>query len=204
MVAVGTLITERPPHRSRRALLTHRALPSGQTSAAHGFETACAPAHSRQSDRRGISAQCPNHGRLSAVPLGGGPSLHDLRRKLPSFVRSLPRYYGLIRLLIRVHTRRTAIAFPSRPGTSPGTGETSQVPHKELLHVRKAFDCARFFPCKPLRHGRCCLLVSELDRHLGIRPVSQLNTRPVVSPVNASRLSSRAEPRASLGVGVVG
>src|SRR5260370_1281288 len=114
------------------------------------------------------------------------------------------RYYGLIRLLIRVHTRRTAIAFPSRPGTSPGTGKTSQVPHKELLHVRKVSDCPRFSRCKPLRHGRCCLLVSELDRHLGIRPVSQLNTRPVVSPVNASRLPSRAEPRASLGVGVVG
>jgi len=32
---------------------------------------------------------------------------------------------------------------------------------------------------------------SERDRHLGIRPVSQLNTWPVVSPVNASRLSSR-------------
>jgi hypothetical protein len=42
------------------------------------------------------------------------------------------------------------------------------------------------------------------DRHLGIRPVSQLNTWPMVSPVNASRLPSRAEPRASLGVGVVG
>src|SRR5712664_3143911 len=95
-------------------------------------------------------------------------------------------------------------AFPSRPGTSPGTGETSQVPRKELLHVHKVSDCARFFPSKPLRHGRCCLLVSELDRHLGIRPVSQLNTRPVVSPVNASRLPSRAEPRASLGVGAVG
>jgi hypothetical protein len=39
------------------------------------------------------------------------------------------------------------------------------------------------------------------DRHLGIRPVSQLNTWPMVSPVNASRLPSRAEPRASLGVG---
>ena len=37
-----------------------------------------------------------------------------------------------------------------------------------------------------------------------IRPVSQLNTRLVVAPVNASRLSSRAEPRASLGVGAVG
>jgi hypothetical protein len=94
--------------------------------------------------------------------------------------------------------------LPEPARTSPGTGETSQVPHKELLHVRKVYDCARFFPCKPLRHGRCCLLVSELDRHLGIRPVSQLNTRPVVSPVNASRLPSRAEPRASLGVGAVG
>src|SRR5229473_107115 len=51
---------------------------------------------------------------------------------------------------------------PSRPGTSPGTGETSQVPHKELHHVREAFDCARFCPCKPIRHGRCCLLVREL------------------------------------------
>jgi len=29
------------------------------------------------------------------------------------------------------------------------------------------------------------------DRHLGIRPVSQLNAWPVVSPVNASRHPSR-------------
>ena len=96
--------------------------------------------------------------------------------------------------------------LPSRAGPAqvPGTGETSQVPRKELPHVHKVSDCARFVPCKPIRHGRCCLLVSELDRHLGIRPVSQLNTWPVVSPVNASRLPSRAEPRASLGVGVVG
>ena len=32
---------------------------------------------------------------------------------------------------------------------------------------------------------------AERDRHLGIRPVSQLNTWPVVSPVNASRRPSR-------------
>jgi len=31
-VAVGTRISPRPPHRSRRALLTHRAPPSGRTS----------------------------------------------------------------------------------------------------------------------------------------------------------------------------
>src|SRR5882762_4771443 len=103
---------------------------------------------------------------------------------------------------------RTCSAFgfclPEPARTSPGTGETSQVPHKELLHVRKVSDCARFSPCKPIRHGRCCLLSTERDRHLGIRPVSQLNTRPVLSLVNASRLPSRAEPRASLGVGAVG
>ena len=32
---------------------------------------------------------------------------------------------------------------------------------------------------------------TERDRHLGIRPVSQLNTQPVVSPVNASSWPSR-------------
>jgi hypothetical protein len=32
---------------------------------------------------------------------------------------------------------------------------------------------------------------TERDRHLEIRPVSQLNTWPMVSPVNASRRPSR-------------
>ena len=45
---------------------------------------------------------------------------------------------------------------------------------------------------------------TERDRRLGIRPVSQLNTQPAVSPVNASRLPSRTETRASLGAGAVG
>ena len=73
------------------------------------------------------------------------------------------------------------------------------------MHADKVSDCARFFPCQPIRHG---LMLPSLqrngDRHLEIRPVSQLNTWPVVSPVNASRLPSRAEPSASLGVGAVG
>jgi hypothetical protein len=38
MVAVGTRIAPRPPHRSRRALLTHRAPPSGRTSVAGGWK----------------------------------------------------------------------------------------------------------------------------------------------------------------------
>src|SRR5262249_36331676 len=70
MVAVGTRIAPRPPHRSRRARLTPRAPPLGQTSASKRWGPARNSAHSRQSDQRGNSAQSPNHGRLSAVPLG--------------------------------------------------------------------------------------------------------------------------------------
>jgi hypothetical protein len=44
----------------------------------------------------------------------------------------------------------------------PDTDETSQVPCKELLHVHKVSDCARFFPCKPFAMGRCCLLFSRM------------------------------------------
>jgi hypothetical protein len=66
------------------------------------------PAHIRHSDRRSDPALSPGCGGLTAVPLGWGPSLHDLRRRLPSFVRPLPRYYGPIRLLTQVHARRAA------------------------------------------------------------------------------------------------
>jgi hypothetical protein len=59
-----------PPHRSRRALLTHRAPRSGQTSCDERFSHVRRPARSHYSDRRGVSAQCPNRGRLTAVPLG--------------------------------------------------------------------------------------------------------------------------------------
>src|SRR5260221_13912756 len=38
MVTVGTRITPRPPHGSRRALLTHRGPPSGRTSVARGLK----------------------------------------------------------------------------------------------------------------------------------------------------------------------
>src|SRR5580700_5024576 len=98
-------------------------------------------------------------------PVGCSPRVRPFPPPPPPEVAflcsALPRYYDLIRLLIRVHARRAAFAFPSRPGTRPGTGETSQVPRKELLHVHKVSDCARFFPCKPLRHG---MMLPSLQR----------------------------------------
>src|SRR5215468_9212326 len=73
----------------------------------------------------------------------------------------------------------------------PVTDEASQVPCKELLHVRKVSDCARFSHPSQYAMGDVAFSSRERDRHLGIRPVSQLNTWPVVSPVNASRRPSR-------------
>src|SRR5262249_1803743 len=50
-------------------------------------------AHGSKPARRGIPAQCPGRGRLAAVPLGRGPSLHGLRRGQALFVRLLHRSY---------------------------------------------------------------------------------------------------------------
>jgi hypothetical protein len=120
-VAVGTVIAHRPPHRSRRALLTHRAPTSGRTS---GGSRRCRrhAAHIRHSDRRSDPALSPDCGGLTAVPLGWGPSLHGLRRRLPSFVRPPRRYYGPIRLLTHVHARRAACSLPEPARTRFGYG----------------------------------------------------------------------------------
>src|SRR5215475_14248108 len=73
----------------------------------------------------------------------------------------------------------------------PVTDEASQIPCKELLHVHKVYDCARFSHTSQYAMGDIAFSSAARDRHLGIRPVSQLNTWPVVSPVNASRRPSR-------------
>ena len=54
-------------------------------------------------------------------------------------------------------------------------------------------DCARSVPHSPisLAWDDVAFSSTERDRHLGIRPVSQLNTQPMVYPVNASRQPSR-------------
>jgi hypothetical protein len=75
--------------------------------------------------------------------------------------------------------------------------ETSQVPRKELLHVHKVSDCAGFFPCKPVSHGT--MLPSLQRKEIGTPELDPFRG----SILNASRLLSRAEPRASLGVGAV-
>ena len=63
--------------------------------------------------------------------------------------------------------------LPSRAGPAqvPGTGETSQVPRKELPHVHKVSDCARFFHASQYAMEDVAFSSAVRDRHLGIRPV---------------------------------
>src|SRR5258707_7817716 len=49
-------------------------------------------------------------------PLGGVLPLHCLRRGQALFVRPLLGYYDPVRILIRVHVHRSAVAFMNRPG----------------------------------------------------------------------------------------
>src|SRR3979409_2615938 len=149
-------------------------------------------AHGDESVRRGIPAQCPGRGRLAAVPLGRGPSLHSLRRGQALFVRPLLGYYDPVRILIPVHFHRSAVAFLNRPGLAVRT--RMRLPR---FRAKNFSTCTRPPTGRASSHARhspwddVASSSTEGDRHLGIRPVSQLNTWPVVSPVNASRRPSR-------------
>src|ERR1700730_4701303 len=51
---------------------------------------------------------------MARIPLGLGPSLHQLRSRSLRLVRRLPSYYGLVRLPTPVHHRLRLLAFPMR------------------------------------------------------------------------------------------
>src|SRR5579863_8030896 len=89
MVAVGTRVTSRPPPRSVRADFPHTAPTSGVTA----VSAVCAPAPVSRLFGSESGTCC-----AVRIPLGLGPSLHQLRHGALRFVRWLHRYYGLARL----------------------------------------------------------------------------------------------------------
>ena len=84
------------------------------------------------------------------------------------------------------------VAFPSRPGTRvrawmrPPRFRAKNFPTCTRSPTARGSSHASHSPWDDVAFSS-----TERDRHLGIRPVSQLNTWPVVSPVNASRRPSR-------------
>src|SRR6266853_4589050 len=87
----------------------------------------CCFPHTVQPLGHAFPALCRAHARLNDVLPRLCPSLPSLRRKLPSLVRLVHRYYGTVRLLRHVHVRRAAcglrgpalIVRPRRAGDLP-------------------------------------------------------------------------------------
>src|SRR6202051_3606589 len=76
---------------------------------------------------------------LTHIPLGPRPWLHQLRSRLPGFVRWLHSYYGGVRLLMIVHHRLRLLAFPTRASAARmlvlADHEISRFPSKERAHM---------------------------------------------------------------------
>src|SRR5262249_22562856 len=85
----------------------------------------------------------------------------------------------------------------------PDTDEISQFPCKELLHAHKVSDCARFFPCKPIRHGS--MLPARQRTRSAPRNWTRFAAQYLARGLPCERFTSPLTGhRASLGVGAVG
>src|SRR5438270_3002868 len=85
-------------------------------------------------------AQCPEHASMARIPLGLGPSLHQLRSRSLCLVRRLHSYYGLVRLPTPVHHRLRLLAFPMRTAVRESElstdGQTWDIPGSDAIHLR--------------------------------------------------------------------
>src|SRR5262245_19102455 len=117
---------------------------------------------------------------------------------LPSFVQSLPRQYGLIRLLIHVHARRAADGLPEPARhTAPRMDETSRFLAKNVS------TCTRSPTARGSSHARCCLLFSRTRS--APRNSTRFAAQCLARGLPCQRFTSiLANCRASLGVGMVG
>src|SRR5271166_3848772 len=85
-------------------------------------------------------AQCPEHALMARIPLGLGPSLHQLRSRSLCLVRRLHSYYGLVRLPTPVHHRLRLLAFPMRTAVlmtiRTAGGRTRDIPGSNAIYLR--------------------------------------------------------------------
>ena len=152
-VAVGTIITDRPPHRTVRAALPHTA-PTLENASDAATRT---PFNHWNTH---FPALCRASVRLNDVLLGPRPFLPRLRRRSLFFVRLVHRYYGAVRLLqsvrvclVALRLRRPA-SFPFGPRRSRGLPVLVHVVSQRarVLRLRRT-DCSLAFIAKQ----PCCL-----------------------------------------------
>src|SRR6266853_3072170 len=163
---------------SPRPLHLHRISSLGSNVGCTRFETACAP---------GAQPPIGSTWHLGSAseprpPVGCSPRVRPFPPRPPPEVAFLcsvaPRYYGLIRLLIRVHARRAAIAFPSRPG------QVRARVRPPRFRTKNFSTCTRSPTARGSSHASqyamedVAFSSAVRDRHLGIRPVTVESLEP--------------------------
>src|ERR1039458_6204211 len=91
-----------------------------------------------------LPARCPVRVRLFRVLLGQRPSLHDLLRPSPAFVRPLRWYYAAVRLPIAVHVglRAHRLLPPIRPALATDGHRVSRFSRVKFPCMPGVYDSA--------------------------------------------------------------
>jgi len=192
-------VTQHPLHRSVRAALPHTAPALGRddrTSMKQPFVSARGRLSREPVSMSGTRCRQTDFPWPAAFP----PPPPRPGHCRPGFVRQLPRYYAAVRLPSAMAHRRTPEGFPMRSALSvaedPGI---SRFPREMCPRMHGVSDCAGSAPASPKRQARCGLrLLSTASAPRTTRNrsrgawITQLNSRPAFSPVNASPTPSRA------------
>ena len=154
----------------------------------------CGLTYSLQLTRRADSGSVSGTRFTGRVPFSQTPSLHPLRHRTSGFVRGLLRYYESVRLPVFVHRRLRRLTSRYGP-TLSGKHGTSRFLSKVCPYVLRVFDRAGL-PCSSRwRCIDCCLPPGTMG--VGVPKFECFRSsmsRPVLSPVNASTMSSRTSP----------
>src|SRR5438552_11850036 len=153
----------------------------------------CCLSHTVQPLGHALPARCREHVGSNDVLHGPCPSLPNLRRRSPSLVRLLHRHYGTVRLLQRVHVRRSvyglrgpALIFrPRRAGDLPVLVQVVSQ-RARVLRLRRTGQ--------PLATSVVAALpssYSEWSRHPDLRAFRSSIAPPTDASVYASRNTSR-------------
>src|SRR5438132_6872748 len=152
----------------------------------------CFP-HTVQPLGHAFPALCRAHARLNDVLPRLCPSLPSLRRRLPSLVRLVHRYYDTVRLLRHVHVRRSVcglrgpalIVRPRRAGDLPVlvhvVSQRARVLRLRRTEQPLAISAAAVLPSS----------YSEWSRHPDLRAFRSSIAPPTSASVYASRNTSR-------------
>src|SRR5258707_12206982 len=153
----------------------------------------CCLPHTVQSLGHALPALCRVHVRLNDVLLRLCPSLPNLRRRSPLFVRLVHGYYATVRLLQRVHVRRAACGLrgPALIITPRRAGDLPVLVHvvsqrARVLRLRRTGS--------PLANNVVAVLpssYSEWSRHPDLRAFRSSIAPPTDASVYASRDTSR-------------